>query len=218
MAYVDRNSGRNHLPSVVGVAAIHALIGYAFISGLAYTVIPKKWPSFIVESIPDTKAPPPLPAPPTPKVEAKQERATTPPREIEVPAGQGPVVLTDEIIPKVFVPLDTGTHEVLPPPVQSKAIGPQVKGARSSWITADDYPSSAIRAEQEGSVAISVRVGTDGRVTACTVTAPSGIAALDDVTCRLYVRRARFSPALDAGGSPIEAVYADRVRWQLPRQ
>ena len=51
-----------------------------------------------------------------------------------------------------------------------------------------------------------------------TVTGSSGHPALDAATCRLYPRRARFSAARDGAGNPIESTYADRVRWQLPRE
>ena len=64
---------------------------------------------------------------------------------------------------------------------------------------------------------ISVAIGTDGRVTSCRVTAPSGSSALDQATCRLYAQRARFTPARDAGGAVVEGRYSDRVRWELPR-
>ena len=92
-----------------------------------------------------------------------------------------------------------------------------MRGNRGAWITNDDYPPAAIRAEEQGTVGISVAIGTDGRVTSCRVTAPSGSSALDQATCRLYAQRARFTPARDAGGAVVEGRYSDRVRWELPR-
>jgi protein TonB len=92
----------------------------------------------------------------------------------------------------------------------------QVKGNRANWVTSEDYPAAAIRDGEEGAVAISVRVGADGRVISCQVTASSGHAALDEATCRVYSKRAHFTPALAADGAPVETGYADRVRWQLP--
>jgi hypothetical protein len=35
-------------------------------------------------------------------------------------------------------------------------------------------------------------------------------------TCRIYARRARFKPGLDAEGKPVAAHFADRIRWELP--
>ena len=61
-------------------------------------------------------------------------------------------------------------------------------------------------------------VGTNGRVTSCKVTRSSNYVALDQATCRFYAKRARFTPALAEDGTPVEASYVDRVRWQLPAQ
>ena len=51
MAYVDQNKRSNQLPSIAGVVAVHALIGYAFVSGLAMNVIHTFVPVFTVDSI-----------------------------------------------------------------------------------------------------------------------------------------------------------------------
>jgi periplasmic protein TonB len=60
-------------------------------------------------------------------------------------------------------------------------------------------------------------VGTDGRVSGCTVTTSSGNSDLDDATCRISKRSVRFSPAKDANGNPITSTYTLPVRWQLPK-
>src|SRR3546814_19942676 len=85
-----------------------------------------------------------------------------------------------------------------PPPVvrqQGPAVSASPKGRRATWITTEDYPGSAQRAGDEGATAIKVDIDSEGRVTSCTVPASSGSAALDDATCKLYQRRARFNPA-----------------------
>jgi protein TonB len=219
MAYVDTKTRSQKLPSIAGVVAVHALIGYAFISGLAYEFVKQVTPVFTVTSIPEDTIPPAIEKLPPPQVEkVAPEQVTTVPRVIEDfrPAQDGFVVVPiDRTVTTVEEPVRT----VLPqPPQVSKAAGVRVAGNRAAWITTDDYPSAAIRAEQEGVVTISVRVGADGRVGACMVTGSSGHAALDEATCRLYQRRARFSPALDDAGTAVASTYVDRVRWELPRQ
>jgi len=67
-------------------------------------------------------------------------------------------------------------------------------------------------------VGIDVTVGMDGRVSACSVTASSGSDVLDQATCRLYARRARFQSALDDDGKATVGHYADRIRWTIPQQ
>jgi protein TonB len=99
----------------------------------------------------------------------------------------------------------------------SQAVGPSPKGRRAEWITTDDYPGSAQRAGEEGTTGIRVQIDAEGRVQSCTVTQSSGSSTLDDATCRLYQRRARFNPAKDTAGNKIATSYNDRVRWQMPR-
>lgn len=84
-------------------------------------------------------------------------------------------------------------------------------------FAADDYPSSALRNEQEGTVRARVDVAADGRATGCMVVATSGQASLDEVTCRLLIERGRFTPALNARGEPIaSSVAIPPVRWEIP--
>lgn len=84
------------------------------------------------------------------------------------------------------------------------------------WISADDYPSAALRAEAEGTVAVRYTVGTDGRVAACETVQSSGHLSLDQATCLLLATRGRFRPALDFDGRPVAHVLRQRIAWRLP--
>jgi periplasmic protein TonB len=213
MAYSDQRHSSRHVVSIVGVAAVHAAIGYAFISGLAMEVLTRVPTILQVIDIPVDAPPPSLPEAPPP--EKAVERVTTPEKVVVMASDAN-----QNVVPKVldiFPTSETPKIELTPPPpVPSLASRPRVKGSRSQWITTDDYPASSLRNNEAGSVAISVTVGADGRVAACEVAVPSGYPALDAATCRLYTRRARFDPAKDASGAAVPATYADRVRWQLP--
>jgi periplasmic protein TonB len=103
-----------------------------------------------------------------------------------------------------------------PPPAVVKAQKAQPKGQPGNWATTDDYPSSAIRAEEQGTTGFRVEVGPDGRVTSCSVTRSSGSSTLDEATCRLVTRRARFTPAKDTSGAAISDTYSNNIRWVLP--
>src|SRR3546814_3854253 len=78
-----------------------------------------------------------------------------------------------------------------PPPPQPKreAVGAKPRSNPGSWATNADYPSSALRNEEEGTTGFRVTVGTNGRVTDCSVTSSSGSSTLDEATCRLITRR-----------------------------
>jgi protein TonB len=81
-----------------------------------------------------------------------------------------------------------------------------------------DYPADAIRNEQQGTTAVSLTIGTDGRVSGCSVSASSGSSSLDSATCRVIRSRARFTPAKDQNGNPIQGTFSQRIRWVLPEE
>lgn len=60
MAYADLNTRSRNLPSIAGVAAVHVLLGYALISGLATDFIKQVTPVFTVKSIKADPTPPPV--------------------------------------------------------------------------------------------------------------------------------------------------------------
>ena len=62
------------------------------------------------------------------------------------------------------------------------------------WVTSSDHPESIIRRIEVGEVAIAFHIALNGRSVNCRVTSSSGNARLDDVPCRLVMRRARFKP------------------------
>jgi periplasmic protein TonB len=122
--------------------------------------------------------------------------------------------------PPVYVPVPIAAPPapVAPPappaPRINKSAG--AKGDPAQWVTTDDYPPSAIRAEEEGTTGISWTINTQGRVENCRVTSSSGSKALDDAACRAITRRGRYSPALDQEGNPIQSTQSRRVTWRLP--
>ena len=96
---------------------------------------------------------------------------------------------------------------------------------KHTWITSDDYPAMAMRADLQGTVAYTLTVNVNGRVQSCEMTKnenPTIMTSVNDVpelnqaTCRTITRRARFIPATDAEGRPLLANYSGRVRWLLP--
>ena len=82
------------------------------------------------------------------------------------------------------------------------------------WITPDDYKVDGERLE--GDVGFRVDVTPAGRVARCMITQSSGHPRLDEHTCQLIARRARFEPALDRDGNPTTGNFSNRVIWRLP--
>lgn len=213
MAYADQQMSTRRIVAIGVVALLHAALGYAFVTGLAYNVI-KKMPTVLETfDVQEAKPPEEEPPPPPPEPEAAPPPVAPPPVvEVVTQAPPPPTVVSVPRPPVISAP---------PPPAvvaaPSQAVGASPKGRRANWITTEDYPGSAQRAGEEGTTAIKVQIDEEGRVTSCSVTGSSGSAALDDATCKLYQRRARFNPAKDAAGNPMATTYNDRVRWQLPK-
>lgn len=106
------------------------------------------------------------------------------------------------------------------PPFRTPADNATPLGAPNllSLFTTDDYPVSAIRAGQEGTVEVRLLVTVEGRVDRCEILSSSGSATLDLATCNILTRRARFRPALDRFGQATVDHITQKVRWVLPRQ
>lgn len=103
------------------------------------------------------------------------------------------------------------------PFVRAIASGPVPRGSKASWMQDAEYPSAALRAEEEGSVTIRLAVASSGEVSTCEVVKSSGSRVLDAETCRVVKRRARYTPARDAAGQAVASVDQHSVRWALPR-
>ena len=102
-----------------------------------------------------------------------------------------------------------------PPPPSGKERPPRPAGDPGRWVTNDDYPAEAVRNEQHGTTGFRLTIDTNGKIIGCDITSSSGFASLDETTCRVITRRARFSPALDKKGKPITGTWASRFRWVL---
>lgn len=219
MAYADQKMSGSRVVALIIVALIHVALGYAFVTGLAYQFVKKaqeELKTFEVDEPPPPPEEEPPPPPPDQPVQPPPVVApppivrsnTPPPVIIAVPP---PVV----IAPPVVTPPPAPPPPPPAPPRVAKAL--QARGNPGSWATDADYPPSALRAEEQGVTGFRLQVGPDGRVTDCTVTSSSGSSTLDDATCRLVTRRARFTPAEDASGNKIAAPYSNRITWRIPQ-
>lgn len=218
MAYVQQ-SWRDRPGAVTAVVAIHAVIGYALVTGLGYSKIIEvvKNPGAIF--IPDVPLPPPPPEPvPQPTQKAIDPPMVAPLPKFDVGPQRPPVETTPNIVPSPDVrpyiaPLPTPTPAPRP---AFDAVGASPRGNPASWVTVDDYRTNWINRELTGVARFRLDVGANGRVSNCTITASSGHPELDKATCALVTTRARFAPAKDGSGAAVSGSYANAVRWELP--
>ncbi|HEX8483527.1 MAG TPA: energy transducer TonB [Allosphingosinicella sp.] len=201
-----------------------ALTALALAKGEVFTR--DKPPPITVDLIEDQKPPPPVPpepvrtqTPPPPSVITH-----TPPI---VPMPPRPVIAQSEPLPPlpatVFPTPGTGpvTRAEPPAPTPAPPAAKTVEPARAkanlaSYVSDTDYPSNAVRNEEQGSTRFRLTVGPDGKVKECTVTGSSGSSALDSTTCRLMKQRARFTPAKNNRGEPTGDTVSSTIRWVLP--
>lgn len=101
-------------------------------------------------------------------------------------------------------------------PVEGPGKRPTPRGSPQGWVTNDDYPAAAVSAYWTGTTYFRLAIDTSGAVSDCIVTRSSGHAVLDETVCSLLQRRARFSPAENAAGVPVESSWASRFNWSLP--
>ncbi len=223
MAYADQQQSGNKVVSIVIVALIHVVIGYLLISGLAI-----QGAKAVIERVTtvDIEEPPPE-EPDEPPPEQPQETAPPPPVAPPPPisiAPTPPQIVTQQQIPPPAPPALTipppapiaAPAPPPPPPPPSLARGVQPKGQRR-WVARiiQDYPSRALRQEEEGTVGVRVTVGTNGRVDGCSVTSSSGSSILDQAACRSMQRYARFDPALNDAGNPISGSWSTSITYRL---
>ncbi len=69
-----------------------------------------------------------------------------------------------------------------------------------------------------GTVSVRYDVDISGRVGDCIITASSGSAELDKLTCQLIQRRFRFDPSRDPEGQPVRSTIEENHRWEIDRR
>ena len=113
-------------------------------------------------------------------------------------------------------PQPTVAAAVQPAAAPVLARGPVARGSKSAWMADAEYPSAALRAEEQGAVTVKLAIDERGQVSACEVVKSSGSSALDSETCRTVRRRARYTPAVGTDGRAMASVDQHTVRWALP--
>jgi protein TonB len=207
----------NKIIAIVIVGLIHLAVGYALVTGLAYSAMKKAIERVTTVDIdepteepteepppPDENVPPPPPivAPPPPiNIAVTPSNVTT----VNTPPPPAPIVLAPRPAPP-------------PPPAPkvSHAKGVQPKG-QSRWASRiqENYPPRAVRSGTEGTVGVAVTVGPNGKVSACSVSSSSGSDVLDEAACDGMRRYAQFDPALDEDGNPTSASWSTRIVYRL---
>ncbi|QZD90708.1 TonB family protein [Qipengyuania aurantiaca] len=225
MAYADQQMSGNRVVAIIIVALIHIALGYLLITGLAVDAVKN-----VVERVTtiDVDEPPPPepedepPPPPPEDIPQTVPPPVAPPPPINIARTPPPVQVTPNIPPpsppaiRIPPPAPPAPAPAPPaPPSQARGASPDGIGRWAARIQGD-YPSSALRREEQGTVTMRITIGANGRVEACAVTGSSGSSALDQAACRGMQRYARYNPALNAAGDPISDTTTQSIRYVLP--
>lgn len=217
MAYADQSMSSSRVVAIIVVALLHAVLGYAFVTGLAYNVVKKAAEDLNVFDVQDEPPPPEEePPPPPPDKPIEPPPVVAPPPIVKTNVAPPPPIAVVNTPPPVFTPTPVAAPPPPPPPPAPPRVAKKAE-LRSGAISDADYPPSAQRAGEAGTTTVSFTVGADGRVTECDVTASSGSSVLDAETCKLIMRRFRYRAAEDASGSKIAETRTQRVTWRLPK-
>ena len=238
-------SRRQRIVTAATVAALHLALGFALFAGwgdriaavaertLAVIDLTPMPPPVVVERrpLPQRKAERPAgeAAPPNLKQNPTEIVAPPPVLPIEPP----PPVVAAPVAGTGAAP-DAGAAPVIGPGTGAGGVGNgrgsggagdgdggggddggtpprQLRGA----LRASDYPSVAFTSGTALRIAVRYLVEINGRVTDCDVTRSSGVAELDEITCRLIRERYRFRPARDERGEPVPSYVVDTNSWFL---
>lgn len=178
------------------VGALHLVLVYALVSGLAQTLIQKLPDEFKVATVedkpidkPPPPPPPPMEAPPPPFV---------PPPDIDIAADVAPAnTITTQDTVKV-------------PPKQ--AVSTPVSIGRAHTCQ-QYYPSLSQRLQEEGTVMLSFTISTDGSVSNPSVSKSSGIPRLDEAALSC-VPHWRYKAATQ-DGQPVTTQWQAAVQFKL---
>ena len=225
MSYANRKQlSSNRTVPIIMSALITGLLGYALVSGLAYSVVKEAADELKTFDVEDEPPPPPDEPPPPPEdnpLPPPPAQVSAPPPLVRIESPAPAIQTTPRIDPAPPVtftarpsPPAPAPPAPAPPPRVSQAA--RATGSLPGLFSTDDYPQRALTNEEQGTTAVSLQVGANGRVTGCTVTSSSGSSSLDSTTCSILTRKARFTPAKDQNGQPIGDTTSTRVSWRLP--
>ena len=84
-------------------------------------------------------------------------------------------------------------------------------GNPAAWVTSQDVQERL--KDIHGATDFMLWVGANGRVTECTIKKSSGSSELDQLTCALITKRARFVSATDNLGNKVPCPWSSSIHW-----
>ena len=142
------------------------------------------------EEQPEEEPPPPPPPPPPEPEQVEEEPAVV---EAEVP---------EEAITEILKEVEETADKPEEPKVLRSGEGKQI-GQPGKILHAEQPPYGVI--QFKGRIAVSARIGTDGKVISTKIQVSSGNALYDRMARRIVEKQWKFEPAKDMNGQPMES-------------
>ena len=143
-------------------------------------------------------------------------------KRVRIRAGKVDVALAINMFGPAMTALEACEKDLLaswgmiPATIDAIATYPEPRGGVPSFFSTNDYPSAAIRNEEQGTAGVRYWVSKEGEVRDCKVVESSGSALLDAQTCAVISKRGQFLPARTKSGEAVESISYSRIRWELP--
>jgi protein TonB len=228
-AQQQRNPMR-HLAGVTFVIALHVLIVWAMLTGLAQKVVEVVKAPLETKIIQEIKPPPPPPPPPpSPKMVAPPPPFIPPPEIVVAtpPPVTNTIQVTTRTAPPEPAPMVPTAPPVMDAPVNqtpTPAAPPAPPLPKPSVRTAPvidakkgceepEYPSASRRNEETGTVLLRFLIDVDGRVIDSKIATSSGFSRLDRAA-RDALSRCVFKPGT-VDGKPEQSWADIRYTWKL---
>jgi TonB family protein len=144
-------------------------------------------------------------------------------KQIRIEAGKRSFALEPTVVPAAMAVLDACQRDLLvswgmdAKTVASIATYSKITGGLVGLFNYTDYPSAALRNNEQGTAGVRYWVSKEGTVRDCTIVESSGSASIDAQTCSIITKRGRFEPARTTSGEAVESIGFQRVRWEMSR-
>lgn len=203
----DRKKPAERVAGIATVVLFHAVIGYALVNGLARKIVEVVKAPIETKIIEDVKPPPPdTPPPPPPKLVAPPPPVYIPPPEVIVQVQIQPSQSAITAVTNMPQPVSPSLRQTV-----GVRVPPIIDAARS--CKPPDYPASARRLGQAGTVMLRFLIGIDGRVIESKVESSSGFERLDQAAINALSQCQFKAGTLD--GKPEQSWASLKYVWQL---
>jgi periplasmic protein TonB len=220
----QRGSGR-HVMGFGIVLALHLVLGWALVNGLAQRmieVIKAPIETKIIEEVKPPEPPPPENLPPPPKF-APPPPSFVPPPEVNVnpPPTPAPTITTTTVAPPPAPVTITPPAPAAPPaPPAPPRVGakPAISNVQACAPKGSDYPVAALRAEAVGTTRVRFNIGPDGKLAGAEVVRSAGPSREHKMLDRLAVAKlseCSFTAGTDEFGKPVGASFDVDYVWKI---